>query len=260
MATEALVRSIEQFGLQHLPTEIVGVSSFRRFMEEVVIKVKIEVAARLVAGNKHIILPSESVYSIVMNGYNCAVVEAAMRTKGKPESHRPGIIESPSVTQRFIDFQTLAEIHSKPVEEMREVFDRVYQITPIGLIVPVLNDALPAHLTTNHRELGVPTVLAVWNNRYKPWRWFTAATAKYPHVLDVGTSVNEHHKESLSPLQARRVFGKLIVGVVEDPLINRHPNPGSYPHYDMLTGKIIRLGYLVPDEHKSIIDSIKSFL
>lgn len=231
----------------------------KRLMEEIVIRVQVGVAAKLVAGNKLVIVPSETVYSIAMNGYNRGVVEAAMQVKKKPKTDRPGIIEPPSKTAQFIDYQVFADLHGRSVEQMNRVVNALYQITPMGLIVPVVRDALPEHLIARHKRFDIPTALFVWNNRYKPWVWFTEATAKYLHVLDVGTSVNEHQKGSLTPRQARRLFGDLIAGAIEDPLIARHPHPGSYPHYDMLTGEITRLGYLEA-RHQTIIDKIRSVL
>lgn len=242
------------------PTEAVGRPTLRRAIEELTMMPLLWIAAKRLAMNEMVVIPSESVYSVAMNGYNFGMVKATMLAKGRDFREKPGIIESSEVTDRFIDYSILAKIHGLPEDEMRRIVSAVYDVTPIGLIVPVYKDALPEHLLTPNSDLDeeIPTALLVWNRRYRPWRWFTSYTARYPHVLDVGTSHNLHGQRALNVGESEEVFGR--VHSVRDPLIDRHPRKGSYPHYDAIRNIVSRWGYLLLNQDQKIVDNLREAL
>lgn len=216
---------------------------------------QIREAAEAVARGGHCLLPSETVYTIVMDGSKEETVRKARVFKKRELHQREGIIAPPSRFLEKVDFDILEQLN--PGVGPGQI-QRFFEINYGGLVLPLKRGAYPDYLT-KERKAGderFPTALFVWNAYYSIWDRFEAELVRCaPDVIWVGSSANISNQEPLPFKEACQTFSQYLKARVEDPAIVRHPFKGSYTLVDCAqSGTIMRMGCTNPKDHPEIFE------
>ncbi len=207
-------------------------------------------AARCMAEGKICLFPSEGVYTLALDGKNIEVVTRLREIKGRETNKREGIIAPP---ERLFELMDFSFFKRNKINIDKKKIKALYEVNPLGLIVPCNPEKVPEHLIT-YREVNgekVPTIMNIWNSKYKIYRKFWKELSKYPHVFWVGTSANKSNQHPMNFRGASTHFAPFLGIAVEDPYLETHPFQGSYTMIDLIQDPpaVSRKGSIHPEYH-----------
>jgi len=207
-------------------------------------------AAKCMADGKICLFPSEGVYTLALDGKNIEVVTRLREIKGREPNKREGIISPP---ERLFELMDFSFFKKNKINIDKKKIKALYDCNPLGLIVPCNPKMVPEHLITYREANGeqVPTIMNIWNSKYKIYRKFWKELSKYPHVFWVGTSANKSNQQPMNFKGASAHFAPFLGIAVEDPNLETHPFQGSYTMIDLIQNPptVSRKGSIHPDYH-----------
>lgn len=211
---------------------------------------RIKKAAADLASGGIILMASDTVYTLSVDGNSWPTVSKLRRIKGRAAYQREGIIGPPEQLFNFIDFELLQKLNP---EITKEVIKKIYQANHVGLIVPCRVDAVPEHLVTIHEINGqkIPTVMNIWNSRYPIYQLFQKEIEKYPGVIWVGSSANRSNHPPLNFKEARIFFREHLSSVIRDRKLEKNRFQGSYTLISLIHNppQVLRKGSIHPEKH-----------
>ncbi len=214
------------------------------------LKRNIKRAAFDMANGGILLMASDTVYTLVVDGANLGAVNRLRTLKGRASHQREGIIGPAERLFEFIDFDLLKKLNP---EITKEKIKELYDANHVGLILPCKKSEVPSYLITEHEMAGekIPTVMNIWNPKYKVYQYFWNEIKKYPKVIWVGSSANRSALPPFNFHQAHTYFKPHLAKVIRDHGVEKNPYQGSYTIISLIHNPpvVIRKGSIHPEKH-----------
>jgi tRNA A37 threonylcarbamoyladenosine synthetase subunit TsaC/SUA5/YrdC len=225
------------------------------------LKYSVKKTAKHLSGGSICLFPSQGVYTLIVNGNNLEVVQKLRKAKGRDLNKREGLLSPPERLFDFIDFSLLSRINS---QISKNTIINLYEANPVGLVLPCKKGVIPEYLITyQETKIGrIPTLMNIWNSKYKIYQLFWKELCDYPEVLWIGSSANLTNNPPLNYKDACRVFSNVLSHTLEDPGLEYHSFKGSYTMISLIDNppKVLRKGSIHPEEHPDEFQKFKEVL
>ncbi len=214
------------------------------------LKQKLKKAAFDMSRGGIILMASDTVYTLVVDGANWEAVLRLRKLKGRASHQREGIIGPPDRLLDFIDLSLLEKINPQIT---KETIKDLYNANHVGLVLPCKKESVPEYLITEHEVAGkkIPTVMNIWNPKYPIYQLFWQELKKYPKVMWVGSSANLSNHPPFNFNQARSHFKSNLSSIIKDRKVEKNPYQGSYTLISLIHNppRVLRKGSIHPEKH-----------